>query len=87
MISEAIYGICALTSAICVLLLARAYAKRKMRILAWSALAFAGLFLNNVLLFFDKIVFTNLDLSVLRIVPAVVGLGLLCYGMIWEAER
>jgi hypothetical protein len=41
--------------------------------------------LNNVLLFVDVIVLTtSVDLSVWRLVPALVGVGLLCYGLIEE---
>ncbi len=56
-------------------------------LLLWSALCFVGLSVNNVLLFFDLVVFpTELDLRPYRLLSALAGLLFLLYGFIWEAE-
>jgi hypothetical protein len=69
------------------LLLFRAYAATGARLLLWSALCFVGLSVNNVLLFFDLVVFpTQLDLRPYRLLSALAGLLFLLYGFIWEAE-
>jgi len=58
-----------------------------MRLLFWAGLCFVGFALNNILLFIDLIVFpTQIDLSIWRTLPAVVGVMLLLYGLIWEAD-
>lgn len=85
MIAEVVYILCATTSALCAWLLLRAYRRSGTRILLWSGLAFVGLALYNSLYYADFFVFPSTDLSAWRMVPAVVGLGLLCYGLIWES--
>lgn len=86
MIAEIIYAICALTSTACAWLLLRAYARSRVRLLFWSGLAFAGLAINNILVYLDIVVLpTQIDLSVWRLIPVVVGLSLLCYALVWES--
>lgn len=87
MIAEVIYLACALTSAGCAILLWRAYAKKNVSLLFWCALGFAGLAANNLLLFLDKIVLPNIDLSTIRLIPAVIGFAVICFGLIWDGER
>jgi Family of unknown function (DUF5985) len=41
---------------------------------------------NNLLLFFDLVVFTELDLRPWRLAAALAGLLFLLYGFIFEAE-
>ena len=81
-----VYLLCAATSLACAVLLLRAYRQSQVRLLFWSGLCFAGLALNNVLLFIDKEVFPQTDLFLLRSLPALIGLLLLIYGLIWEME-
>ena len=76
----------ALTSAACMLLLFRAYAKSGLRLLLWSALCFVCLTLNNALLFFDLSVFTQADLRPYRLWAALAGVAFLLYGFIREVE-
>jgi hypothetical protein len=53
----------------------------------WSALCFVGLSINNVLLFFDLVIFpTEVDLRPWRLLAALAGLLFLLYAFIWEAE-
>jgi hypothetical protein len=80
-----IYILCTLASLICTLLLFRAYTKKKSRLVLWSALCFVGLTLNNFLLFIDFHVMPHLDLSLWRAAPALVGAGILAFGLIWES--
>jgi hypothetical protein len=80
------YFLCALTSLACAWLLLRAYARTRFRLLLWSGLCFAGLTLNNVLLVLDRLVFTEVDLSGLRLVTGFVAMALLVFGLVWESE-
>ena len=84
--AEAVYLLCAATSSLCAVLLLRAYARTRTRLLLWSGLCFTGLALNNTVLVVDLIVVPDIDLSTWRLVPAVVGVALLLYGLIWESE-
>lgn len=79
-----VYVLCALTSAACAWLLAQAYRRSRTRLLLWSSCCFAGLFLNNVMLVLDLGVFPQRDLMIVRQVPALVGIGLMLYGLIWD---
>ena len=82
----AVYALCALTSIACAVLLLRGYLRSKVRLLLWSGLCFAGLALNNVVLFVDVRVLPETDLSLLRTLPAVAGILILIYGLIWETR-
>jgi hypothetical protein len=83
---QVVYALCALTSILCAVLLLRGYARSRARLLLWSALCFCGLALNNVALVLDKATFPELDLSLARTLPAIIGLALLLYGLIWETK-
>lgn len=87
MTASIVYILCTLTSAACALLLARAYARSHERLLFWSSLCFAGFCANNALLFVDVVILPpQIDLSTWRLVPALLGIAALCYGLIVEAE-
>lgn len=81
-----IYLLCALTAFACAYLLLRGYRKNRYRLLLWSGLCFAGMFLNNLLLVVDRLVFVETDLTTWRLLSALAALGLLLYGLIWEDE-
>lgn len=82
-----IYSLCALTSFACCLLLWRGWRAGGNRLLLWSALCFAGLTLNNLLLVIDKVVLpTQADLYTSRLVSGLVAVSLLLFGLIWEEE-
>ena len=81
-----IYVLCAVTSSRCAVLLVRSYLRTRTRLLLWAALCFCGLALNNLLLVLDKAT-PDFDLSLARSIPALVGLGLLLYGLVWESHR
>ena len=81
-----VYVLCAVTSGLCAVLLLRGYAKSRARLLFWSGLCFAGLALNNLLLVIDVRVVPELDLSLWRTIPALIGVSLLVYGLVWETR-
>lgn len=81
-----IYALCALTAALCSLLLLQSYARGRYRLLLWSGLCFVGLTLNNLLLVVDKLVVPQIDLSPWRSAVALVSMCILLYGLIWDVE-
>ncbi|PWF39452.1 DUF5985 family protein [Massilia glaciei] len=81
-----IYALCALTALACAVLILRSYFKTKYRLLLWSGLCFAGLFINNVLLMMDRLVFPAADLSTWRLLAGLGALLPLLYGLILEDE-
>jgi hypothetical protein len=82
-----IYSLCALTSLACCLLLWRGWRAGGNRLLFWSALCFAGLTVNNLLLVIDKVVLpTQVDLYTWRLASALLAVLLLLFGLIWEEE-
>jgi hypothetical protein len=81
-----IYALCAFTSIACAILLFRGYRASGARLLLWAGLCFTGLALNNVLLFVDLGLAPELDLSVWRSLPTLLGLALLTFGLVWEVE-
>jgi hypothetical protein len=84
---EAVYILCALTSVACAVLLLRAYKRTQSRLLLWSGLCFAGLALNNILLFVDLVLLpTAVDLYVPRLITGVASAVILLYGLIWDAS-
>jgi hypothetical protein len=85
--APAIYALCALTSLLCAVLLLRSYLRTRFRLLLWSGLCFAGLTLNNVVLVLDRFVFTTVDLSLWRLVLALLAIVLLVAGLVLEGDR
>jgi hypothetical protein len=83
---EMVYLLCAATSAACAALLLRAHRRTATPLLFRSALCFVGLALNNTILVIDAVVVPDIDLSTWRLIPAVLGVGFLLYGLIWEAR-
>jgi hypothetical protein len=80
-----VYALCALTSLACAVLLLRGYAQSRARLLLWSGLCFVCFFLNNVLLIIDVRILPDNDLSVIRTIPALIGIALLLYGLVWDS--
>jgi hypothetical protein len=81
-----IYSLCALVAALCTFLLLRAWSASRYRLLLWTAICFGGLTATNVLLFLDKIVFTTVDLTPARLVFTLAAMGVLLYGLVWDAQ-
>jgi hypothetical protein len=86
MVGNLVYVLCAATSIVCAILLIRGYRQSRARLLLWSSVCFVGLALNNVLLVVDVRTGAAIDLSVWRVVPAVIGAGALLYGLVWETQ-
>jgi hypothetical protein len=84
--AETVYLLCAATSAACAVLLLRAHHRTGTRLLLWSGLCFVGLALNNAMLVVDLILVPEVDLSTWRLLPAVAGVAVLLYGLVWESE-
>lgn len=86
-IAEAIYLLCAATSLLAAFLLMRQYRASRTVLLLWSTVGFAGLALNNVLVYVDLVIVSGAaDLSAPR---AMVGAGAmlaLLYGLIQETR-
>ena len=81
-----VYALCALTSLACAVMLLRGYLASRARLLLWSGLCFTGLALNNILLLIDKRMVPAMDLSLWRTFPALAGIALLLYGLVWETR-
>lgn len=82
-----VYTLCALTCFMCFVLLLRSWRNSKYRLLFWSALCFAGMTVNNILLVIDKVVLpTQVDLSTWRLLAALTAVLLLLFGLVWEEE-
>lgn len=81
-----VYLLCTFTALGCSLLLVRGYRRTRVRLLFWSALCFACLALENLLLFADRIVFVDTDLAIWRIPPALAAMAFLLYGLVWKSK-
>jgi hypothetical protein len=70
----------------CAVLLLRGYARRRARLLLWAALCFIGLAIDNALLFVDRVLVPDQTVFGARRLFSLVGVALLLYGLIWEAD-
>jgi hypothetical protein len=86
--AEAVYALCALTSIACAVMLLRGYVRSRARFLLWSSLCFVALAVNNVLLFVDNVIYRDVEWisPAWRSGVALLGIALLLYGLIWDAE-
>ncbi len=84
--TQIVYLLCAATSVLCATLLIRSFGRTRPPLLLWTSLCFAGLALNNILLFVDRIVIPATDLSLLRSCVALAALAVLLYGLVWESK-
>jgi hypothetical protein len=82
-----VFLLCALTAFACTWMLLRAWLRSRARLLLWSALCFAGLTANNVMLVLDRLVFPSIDLSGWRLGLALLAVLLLVTGLVLEDER
>lgn len=85
--TTAIYALCAVTSITAATLLLRGWTRNRGPLLLWSSLGFVGLAANNVILFVDKVVVTDVDLGLARGATGLAGLAVLLYGLIMGEER
>lgn len=83
LLGQIVYILCGLTSLGCMVLLINGYRKSKVELLFWSAVAFFCFTCTNIVLFIDIVVLpTTVDLSLLRNVITLAGVGVLLYGLI-----
>ena len=80
----AVYLLCAATALACGALLFRGYRRTGTRLLLLCGLFFVSLSLENLLVFVDRIVVPDIDLSALRDSLALVGVTLFLVGLIWD---
>jgi Family of unknown function (DUF5985) len=85
--ATAVYLLSAAISLACAVLLLRSFATTRNGLLFWAAICFLGLTLNNALLFVDKVVAPDVDLSLWRTIPALAGMLALIYGLVWEETQ
>ena len=86
-IAEAIYVLCGVTSLVAAVMLLRHYRQRRTRLLLWSVVAFAGLAVNNVMVYVDLVMFTGVDLSIYRTAAGALAMLALVYGLVWETRQ
>jgi hypothetical protein len=83
----AVYILCFLTSGLCAVLLGLGYVQSRSRLLFWMTVSFTFLSLSNLGVVLDAVVFPGVDLRILRKAPALIGVAVLIYAFVWEAER
>jgi Family of unknown function (DUF5985) len=84
--AAAVFILSALISLACAILLLRSFARTRSGLLLWAGICFAGLTLNNLLLFVDELA-DDVDLSSWRTAPALAGMLALVLGLIWDEVR
>ena len=85
MASAPYIAIC-MTTLLCAILLLRAYANVRRRLLLWSGLCFVVLTVSNLLVYADVVIFPTLDLYTYRLASEAIAMALLLYGLIWESQ-
>lgn len=85
--AAAVYILGFIVTLICGVLLSRAYAVGRKRLLLWSSVCFFGLAISNLLVFLHLVVFPALDLYPARLITAALAMVILLFGLIWEGER
>lgn len=81
-----VYVLCAVLSALCAVLLLRSYLAERLRLVLWTALCFAGLAVNNLLLVVDQRILPDVDLGLLRDASGLLAVSVLLFGLIWESR-
>lgn len=81
-LADFVFIFCAVVSYLCSVLLFRVYRRSKARLLMWCGLFFAGFAISNALTYADLNL--SIDLSLVRIIPALVGICCLLYGLIMD---
>ncbi len=84
MTAEIVYVLCALTSSLCAALLWVNFKRTGFKLLLWSGLCFVGLALSNIGLLADRVLFPDVDFSLVRTIPALAGVAILVWGFIWD---
>jgi hypothetical protein len=85
-LQASVYLLCFLTSAACAVLLARSYRRSRARLILWTALCFALLTVNNLLLFVDVVVFPSMNLLPFRHLASLSAVVVLLIGFVWDSD-
>lgn len=86
--ASAVYILGFLVTLCCGILLVRAFAVSRRRLLLWSAVCFFGLAISNLLVFIDIVILpTQVDLYPWRLMTAAVSMLILVYGLVWEGQQ
>jgi len=80
-----VYLLCAVTSAICAVLLLREYRRGRTRLLLWSSLCFCFLMISNILLVVDLAILPDIDLSLVRTAAAAAAIATMLFGLVWDS--
>lgn len=81
-----VFSMSLIASAICAVLLARAFARSRVRMLFWSAISFGFLAVNNALAVVDIVALPDTSIPELRLGASLIAVGVLIYGFIWRSE-
>jgi hypothetical protein len=84
MIGGIVYILGTLVTLACGVLLMRGYVRGRQKLLLWSSLCFFGLSLANIFVFFDLVLFPNINFYPARLITAAIAMLLLVFGLIWE---
>jgi hypothetical protein len=76
-----------LTVGLCAVLLLRAYARVRKRLLLWCGLCFAGLMVSNALLIIDLLLLPDASIYPQRLLVAAGSMLAILYGLIFESEQ
>ena len=82
-----VYVLCCLTSAACAWMLGRSYSRNGTGLLLWSAVCFALLAANNLVLVLDQLILPDWNLRVVRLVLSLAAVASLIWGFVWEVEE
>lgn len=86
MLQPFVYLLCLAASVGCAWLLTRSYLASRTRLLLWSAVCFALLAVNNLLVVVDLLVLPSIDLVPFRRLASLSAVAVLLFGFIWETE-
>jgi hypothetical protein len=81
-----VYLLCGATSLLCAVMLLRGYGRSKVRLLFWAGLCFIGLMVENIMLYFDVVVYPLIDLAIWRKIPGLLAMAVLVFGLVWESK-
>ena len=84
--ADLVYVLCSLTSLACAVLLLRGWRRSRAPLLLWSGICFVGFFLNNVLLLVQLPGLSLETQEAWRILPALLGVLALLYGLVMETD-
>lgn len=82
--AEFVYILCTITSILCAFLLFRFYRQTHNRLLFWCGWCFVGLAFNNIFLMCDLVFYPDIDFSLGRGIPGLLGFSAILYGLIQD---